>query len=265
MFNRVVVYPYKLGSASAKALAEALQTKIVKESGKYRHKPGHLVINWGNGRVPGWATPIAQASTLNKAQNINQASDKVRAFTHLVTTMANMLPDWTTNMATAKAWLASPKFPGKLNAVVCRTLTKANSGRGIVLATTPEAVVVAPLYTRYVPKAIEYRVHVSRRFGIFDAQQKKMKTGAEQEQGFDKYIRSYDKGWVFCREGLVLPESVKETAMLAVQHLGLDFGAVDIGYHPQCGTCLYEVNTAPGLEGQTLTNYANTFKRYLNG
>jgi len=54
---------------------------------------------------------------------------------------------------------------------------------------------------------------------------------------------------------------VVEQASLAIAALGLDFGAVDIIWnnHYQLATVL-EVNTAPGLEGQTITDYANYFR-----
>ena len=160
----------------------------------------------------------------------------------------------------AEHWLeAGPKWPGFKHAVLCRTLTRANSGRGIVIAEKPEELVPAPLYTRYVPKQDEYRIHIFRELGIIDVQQKRRDTDVSPEDR-DPYIRNHDAGWVFCRENVQPPQVVLHAAVDSIFALGLDFGAVDIGFHNNIGPCIYEVNTAPGLEGQTLVNYANAFK-----
>ena len=154
------------------------------------------------------------------------------------------------------------KFRGLVNAVLCRTLLRANSGRGIVVAKKPEELVDAPLYTRYTPKTKEFRVHTSAKFGIFDIQEKRKRK--ESEKSEVPYIRNHDQGWVFCRENVACPDDVKLEAEKAVQALSLDFGAVDIGYHPTYGAFVYEVNTAPGLEGQTCESYSAFFKRFLS-
>lgn len=263
MHTRPIVFPYTLGSHSARALAGELSTKRIRANGRYKFFPNHLIINWGNSGFPSWASQAAYNRMLNKPQNVKNASEKIKTFQLLSAAgMAAQLPEWTTSMETAKGWLAHPVYGQGKNAVVCRTLTRANSGRGIVLASSIAELVSAPLYTRYKPKEDEYRVHVTARFGVIDVQEKRKKTGAEKDET-KKYIRSHDNDWVFCREDVQCPESVKEAAEKALNALGLDFGAVDIGYHPKYGIAIYEVNTAPGLEGQTLVNYANTFRRYL--
>jgi hypothetical protein len=262
---RLIVYPYNLGSKSAKELAAAIGAIRVRKDGNYKHRAGDLVINWGNGAVPAWGTKVAIQSMLNKPQYVRCASEKVRTFESLqASDLAKYLPNWTTSQQTARGWFNGPNPYGSLKrAVVCRTLTRANSGRGIVLATDAGSVVPAPLYTRYKPKQSEFRIHVHTRFGIMDAQQKRRRTDAAQSELGD-YIRSYDNDWIFAREGIKVPSLVGEVAEMAVHRLGLDFGAVDIGFHDHYGVAIYEVNTAPGIEGQTLANYAQTFKRYLS-
>lgn len=260
--TKLLIYPYSLGSGSARSLSGELGAKRVRPAGTYRYQHGHLVINWGNSNMPNWGTLAAYAAMLNKPQNVVNASEKTKTFRLLDASMKNKLPEWTTSRATAEGWLAHPKYGSHLNAVVCRTLTRANSGRGIVLARNGSELVAAPLYTRYKPKKQEYRVHVNARFGIVDIQEKRKRTGAEPDEA-KKYIRSHDHDWVFCREGVNAPEAVKEAAEQALNALGLDFGAVDIGYHPDFGVAVYEVNTAPGIEGQTLNCYVDVFRRYL--
>jgi len=251
-----------MNSNSAKALAHSLKILRVRKSGQYRPRNEDIVINWGNSRLPSWITPtFMDTKILNKPQAIANASSKVRTFQILARAMPGDIPDFTTSADQARRWLnkAWPYSTAKL--VICRTLTRANSGRGIVLAAAPGEIVPAPLYTRYKPKHAEYRVHVSEQFGIVDIQQKRKKNVAVFSAS-DKYIRSHDHGWVFCRENLHVPDRILESAQLAVHHLGLDFGAVDIGYHTKYGVGIYEVNTAPGLEGHTLDSYTKLFRKY---
>lgn len=262
---RLVIFPYNLASKSARELAHAIECPRVRKSGNYHHRPGDLVINWGNSNPPAWGTKLAIMSMLNKPQYVRNAAEKVRTFELLsAAEMSQHLPDWTTNQQIARSWLQQPNPYGILkHAVVCRSLTRANSGRGITVATTPVELVPAPLYTRYKPKTTEYRVHVHSRWGVMDIQQKRKRNDIPETE-YDAHIRSWDNGWVFCRENLKVPKIVEEVAEMAISRLNLDFGAVDIGYHPTYGVGLYEVNTAPGIEGQTLKNYADTFKRYLS-
>ena len=262
MPTKLLVYPYALNSKSARVLSGELSTKRLKSNGSYIYRAGHLIINWGNSTVPNWASTQAYNHMLNKPQNVALASDKVATFQRLQQVMPNDIPQWTTSRQVAQGWLSSPIYGNKKNAVVCRTLTRANSGRGIVLASQANEVVAAPLYTRYKPKTTEFRIHVNSRFGIIDRQEKRKKNGVEPSE-LGKYIRSYDNDWVFCRDGITVPSSVEDAAERALAALGLEFGAVDIGYHPQLGVSVYEVNTAPGIEGQTLVNYTNAFRRYL--
>ena len=263
MYNRLILYPYKLESESATLLATTLKTKRVRSNGTYRYFNGHLIVNWGNSRLPIWATTAAMTNMLNKPQFVSIASDKIATFRQLQTVMPSVLPEWTTDINVAKGWLINPIYGKLINAVVCRELTRANSGRGIVLATTPEDVIPAPLYTRYKPKQIEFRIHVSSRFGFVDAQQKKRRNEVDDDK-FNQYIRSHHNGWVFCRENIKVPDEIIAISEQALHALNLDFGAVDIGWHEKYGLSLFEINTAPGIEGQTLTNYVEMFRRYLH-
>jgi glutathione synthase/RimK-type ligase-like ATP-grasp enzyme len=167
-------------------------------------------------------------------------------------------PDFTTDPAIAQMWLDDGC------SVVARTMLRANSGRGIVLVgeghsdTLPNA----PLYTKYIPKTSEYRVHV---FGdrVIDAQQKRRDTGVD-DADVNWQIRNCSNGFIFARSDVTLPECVRSGAVRAVSALGLDFGAVDIGYNEKRDKCrVYEVNTAPGLEGTTLESYFEAFSTTL--
>jgi glutathione synthase/RimK-type ligase-like ATP-grasp enzyme len=119
-----------------------------------------------------------------------------------------------------------------------------------------------PLYTLDTKAKHEYRIHVFNGM-IIDSQQKKKRNDHE---GGIRGIRNHANGWVYAREGVVFPIPVLEQSLRAVKALGLNFGAVDIGYNELENTAyVYEVNSAPGLTGTTLDFYTNAFKEYYNG
>ncbi len=77
-------------------------------------------------------------------------------------------------------------------------------------------------------------------------------------ENVDKYIRSHRRGWCFAFNHLAdkpLPVGVDQLGLDACAALGLDFGAVDIGWNIKDGATIFEVNTAPGIEETTLEMY----------
>jgi glutathione synthase/RimK-type ligase-like ATP-grasp enzyme len=54
-----------------------------------------------------------------------------------------------------------------------------------------------------------------------------------------------------------------EAAINACKALGLDFGAVDLIQDIKGNYYVLEINTAPGLEGATVANYAAAFTEAL--
>ena len=115
----------------------------------------------------------------------------------------------------------------------------------------------APLYTRYVPKQDEYRVHV---FGgrVIAVQRKARRNDVENPNW---RIRNHANGFVFAREGVVAPQQVIEQSIMAVAALGLDFGGVDVIFNRHRDTAyVLEINTACGLEGQTVNDYADAIR-----
>jgi hypothetical protein len=113
-------------------------------------------------------------------------------------------------------------------------------------------------YTRYYRKNREFRIHVMDG-QVFWRQEKLRIRGAEN---VDPYIRSHTKGWCFAFNHFhtnPVPPSCDAAAISAVRVLGLDFGAVDIGWHVDNGVVIFEVNTAPGIENTTLAKYVEAF------
>lgn len=157
-------------------------------------------------------------------------------------------PEWTTSKDTAKLWVAQ-----KGKQVMCRILVKASAGKGCVIAETQEELVDAPLYTSYIKKKYEYRVHVFDA-KVIDKQIKRQKSGYVGTR--DTRIRNVHNGYVFCREGFTEDSRLDELALKAVAALDQTYGAVDIIYNQkQDAYFVLEVNNQPGMQGTTLEKY----------
>lgn len=248
-----IIYPYNIGSKSARALAAALGTRCVRENGTYKKQENHVIINWGNPRLPRWSRNgvgfINDLSVMGRSQN------KLAAFESFQRNGVS-IPKWTTDRKTATKWITDGDI------VLCRTLLNSHSGRGITIATSARELVVAPLYVQYKKKKKEFRVHVFRQ-QVIDVQEKRLSNGAKEEEGYNQYIRSHRNGWIFARENITEPKELRSLAVLAVAALALDFGAVDIIYNDKEKKCyVLEVNSAPGLEGQTLISYVNAIRNF---
>lgn len=256
-----IIFPYKMGSQGAKALAAELDTKRVYAKGKYNPKENHLIINWGNSQGPvtwprqylnrgygAWINPVlATAMAGNKLTTLKRLAYKeVPAVT------------FTEEKEEAQKLLEQ----GDARRIYCRKTLTGHSGRGIIVANTPEEIVDAPLYTvgTYGHRT-EYRVHVFNH-NVIDIQQKKQKQDVET---VDFLVRNHSNGWIYAREGVELPEETQQIAVDAVTAMHLDFGAVDIIVmrdNPK-QVFVLEINTAPGLEGTTVLAYANAIRNIL--
>lgn len=244
------VYPYKQGSASAKALANALGGKVLKvENSKYKPKRGDFVINWGSGRVPNFGP----AQVINNPGAVSSASCKLASFKAFNEAQVQV-PRFTENKRDAERF----NFP-----VVCRTVLRGHSGAGIVIANNAAELVNAPLYTEYVKKKDEYRVHVLRDTAFF-IQRKARKLDNENPNW---QVRNLAGGFVFVeeQENQVPPEVLRQ-AKAAIAALGLDFGGVDVMWNDrEQKAYVLEVNTACGLEERTADRYRAQIVRTLEG
>lgn len=241
-----------MGSKSARVLARSLDILRIRRNGRYRNRRSDTIINWGVATCPDHI-PLT-ANWLNKPRNVEVASNKLLAL-RAMTEAGVRCPHFTTDLATAQGWVGEESIP----AVVVRHLLRGNSGNGIEIIEDGE-VPVAPLYTCYVKKRKEYRVHVFQG-EIIDYSCKMLREGSE---GNNFQVRSYANGWIFGRDGVDLPQDVKDQAVAAVEALGLDFGAVDVGWnaHRQEAN-VYEVNTSPGLSGTTILSYTTAFAQII--
>jgi len=256
------IYPYKMGSGSAGRLAEGLRERGIRGFKVYpdRHyapKTQHTIINWGNSTVPQWAPHMWEGvSVLNYPHQVSVASNKLTAFQIMQDTGVSV-PEFTTDPVQANAW-------GQEGAtIVARHKLQGHSGEGVeIIQDSVFDHHIAPLYVKYIKKQEEYRIHVFRG-EVIDIQQKKKRQEIPNEE-VNYQIRNHQNGWVYCRDGVHPPQSVLDNAIRAVDSLYLDFGAVDVIWnnHYQQAYVL-EVNTAPGLEGTTLTKYVNKFSEVL--
>lgn len=241
------LFPYKIGSVSAKRLARTLG--ILRVSPSYNARRKDVIINWGNSHPPHFKW---MDEDLNKPHAIALASNKLHTFSELICKGFNDLPKFTTELHDAEDWINNGYT------VYCRTILRGHSGNGIVIADRLDKLVRAPLYTVKTKHKHEYRVHVFRD-QILDVQQKKKRLESIGGSG----IRNHSNGWVYARAEIAPTEELLSSARRAVNLLGLDFGAVDIGHRLIDNKLfVFEVNTAPGIEGTTLDKYAKAIYNY---
>jgi len=142
--------------------------------------------------------------------------------------------------------------------IVARATLTGHSGQGITIHNRDEDVPIVPLYTMYVKKAYECRIHIFKG-RMIDAQIKRKVRNAEENNA---QIRNLHTGWVYCREDFTADQRSINLAIEVCRICHLDFGAVDLiynKYHDQF--YVLEVNTAPGLSGTTLNNYCQAIER----
>ena len=243
------IQPYRLASESSKELSRALGVLRTTDLQVRKHRDFGTIINWGN------PTRQFNGRYINNPEAVRVAGSKLE--TAIVLDNAGVSqPAFTTELGQARTWLLEG------GAVMERHLLRASQGRGLRHVDPDGVLQRAPLYTRYVRKADEFRVHVFDG-QVIDVQQKRKRRDVPNDD-VNYQIRNARYGWVFCRDGVQAPDSILNAAIAAVAALGLDFGAVDIGYNRQRSMpYVFEVNTAPGLEGTTLDSYVMAFNRKL--
>lgn len=256
MTSRVLLFPWKMGSGSAKALCSAIGIRRVYPDRNYRPKNGDVVINWGSSTKPEWWQRFVDrenTTIINHPDAVKRATNKITAF-KVMSEAGVRVPEFTENMQEAFDWVNGD------GPICCRTVINGHGANGLKIITDIDNIdqlPVAKLYTRYIKKRHEYRVHVFSG-NIIDVTQKKLRHDMDEVP--DYRIRNYSGGWVYARDGVEPPADVLSQAQQAVTSLGLDFGAVDIGWNEHYQQAVvYEVNSAPGLVGTTLYRYAKIF------
>lgn len=238
---KIRIVPYAKGSRSARQLAERLSELLGYKVWRGPPKEGRLNISWGF-KAKGWnKVPI---HWINDPWMVISATDKRQAFKAWTEAGVPCVP-WTTDKAVAQEWNQKAKVLGR---TACQ-----QAGSGIKVYEAGSVIGDHQLYTKYIPKKQEFRVHVFGGKAILVSEKRKKK-GVDS----DYTIRSNHKGWVFCYKDVNEPDGLRVLGVNAVGALGLDFGAVDIIYNAKLNK-LYalEVNSAPGLCTTSLEAYAN--------
>lgn len=238
---------YHNGSKSARLLANALDCWILrKTNSRYVDRPSKAVINWGQ-------TNKNHINTLNRSEHVSTVVDKLSFFRRYDKLFSH--PEWTTDYNVACNWAVGG------SKVVSRTLTNSHEGRGIHITDKHYEIVEAPLYTKYTPKKSEWRVHIVGS-SVALVQRKVLKNGTENPN-FE--VRNTANGFVFQRHNIDIPGDVPHQALLAIRASNLDFGAVDVIWNEHHSKAyVLEINTAPGIEGTTVIDYATALKGLIN-
>lgn len=258
-------------TAVAVGLEAIILTKKIKpKKGKYP-----FIINWGLSDIP-WLqeyasrwwihNPYNNLKVLNHPQHVAISISKTKTF-QLLRHAGIPIPAFTTSKQEASDWFNESSD----HIVFCRTLENSCQGKGIVIARSKEELVDAPLYTLRVPKKWEYRVHVVSDKAIHFQQKKRLSLEKLNERGIpmgDGLIRSYNAGYIFSTNlyhsiNGEVGQSLQSLAIQAVKALGLDFGAVDLMVTNSGNVRVLEVNTAPGIEGETVEKYISAFEELI--
>lgn len=259
---RYRVRAYNQGSRSARALADALGGRVLLNQGsRFVPRRDDVIINWGSVQplpVPR-ALGVRAVALYNPPEEVQRASNKLHFF--------NLMQEQGLGDIIPQFWTRREDIPNEAfdnnGIVVCRTELAGHSGAGIVLARNVRDLVRCSLYTQYVKKQEEYRIHVGQRGGqsiIISSQRKARRHGVEDAE-INWQIRNHHNGFVFVRHDINPPRAVLDSAQQALAATGLDFGAVDVIWNErQQRAYVLEINTAPGLEGQTVTDYATFFQ-----
>jgi glutathione synthase/RimK-type ligase-like ATP-grasp enzyme len=243
--RKIVIVPYRYSEGCVR-LAETIREMGI----PCRRHPksicrGDLVVNWGNSSPGNLPVNCRESILLNHPECVLHASNKLFAFMRLREGGVST-PRFAITPEEAKDW----------NRVVCRSRLRASGGAGIIIKGKGEELPEAPLYVEYIPKDGEYRAHVF--MGEVIAFQKKVRaTGGNA----DPLVRNHSAGWVYSRNVEAAPEirgMVCSQAIAAVSAINLSFGAADVIYSRKKNAAfVLEVNTAPGIEGSTVLDYAN--------
>lgn len=258
MTKNVRLYPWNPNSEGAKQLANEMNIKRLKHlKSVFKHGKDKTVINWG---ASSFADPlVCNSNIINKPTNVEAVSNKL-SFFELLKDKVDCIPDFTTDKNVALKWLEEKSV------VFARKVLKGSGGNGIVIMRPddPSSWVDAPLYTKYIKKKEEYRIHVMNG-EVFLVQRK----GLRKQEGVDPdkvnwAIRNLENGFVFVRNNVEPPKVVLSSAVSIFPHLGLDFYAADVVYNARDDLAyVLEVNTAPGLDGSTIKDYAEAFKKHF--
>lgn len=242
---RIRLLPYNLNSKGGRDLAEELDIlRIRPQNSSFVPRQGDLVFCWGNTNANHFP-----AKVYNRPEFVRDVTNKLNFFRKAASGEGFQTPPFTTNRREAAEWPIC----------VARTVLTGHEGAGIIITEHGEEPPRASLYTKYIKKRAEYRIHIA--FGrIIDMQRKIRRPDGEPT---DWRIRSWRNGFIFARNSGIPSETSQRAALAAMTHFELDYGAIDLVETRDGDTYILEINSAPGLEGGTLERYARAFRREI--
>jgi glutathione synthase/RimK-type ligase-like ATP-grasp enzyme len=265
--SRFYIYPYKRGSVGARSLATSLEGRLIRLQGSsFSKAPTRHVVNWGACHCPPGYHP------LNPSQLTRVTRDKLQTFKTLSSPVEGLtlprIPPWTESRQEASQWLSDGD-------VVVRHSLTGQGGSGIQIVDKGQTELpVAQLYTKYIKKDSEYRVHVfkSSLQGPYEVIHVQRKIRNPTKEPTDWRVRSHNNGFIFARNNAqgqpyieACPEDVRQQAILAVARSGLDFAGVDVLWNSHLSQAfIIELNSAPGLEGATVNYYRDAVLKYYS-
>lgn len=128
-------------------------------------------------------------------------------------------------------------------------------GRGMVVYNTKEEALEQTAKGYFEQAQVskrEFRVHVMDG-KVFCIDEKRPRDTSIRVEDRPE-IKNMDSGFKFRRPMKSYPPEVESESIKAVEALGLDFGAADVGLNDE-GVWIYEVNTAPSLRTKTRKLY----------
>lgn len=257
--HKLRILSYNPGSKSANALRDYWQQYSKKKifivtNEKYQDAHDKILYNWGSSSSP----------RLLRGKNLAGVPDNyVRHYANKISFFREFSDcgavNNTTDAAVAQGWLASGRT------VVARHSVTAHSGLGMqIIGPSGELYCAedvrnrswlqAKLLTEYFAKSHEYRVFVLDNRAVL-VRRKRKANDAEEAGGYSKYVRVHSTGWNFCAvDSADVPQIVVDTAVHAYRKVGTHgLVAFDVGYKQTTNeAALFEGNTAPGLEGETV-------------
>lgn len=251
--DKLWIFAYKMGSESAKALAEKLDVWIIKHEGStFTGKKGRFILNWGAGTGV-YNAKTGLAKLLNPPHLIDVAVNKRDFFDQMEGDNSPRIPHWTTSSKKAQAWLAMGYE------VVARKYVEGAKGEGIVLMKKPLDFIPCPLYTIKVGNVNEYRVYMWND-EVLDVRIKLCNKDKKPDPDNMKYGEQYE----FCELDDIneMPADCFTQAKLAARRLGLTTAGLDVVWDGRQAFVL-EANTAPYLGARTVAKYSKKLKELV--
>lgn len=181
----------------------------------------NLWVNWGDSpgiQAPGtWLNKVVSHNKFNELHKLSEAGVRV--------------PEHSRSRPTTSGdWLARLDNHHEANDLV------KNLQRG-------------DYYVKYIETVADWRCHV------FKGQSIRLGHKIPRTDNPHPKFRSWNAGWKLVYDGQDPPRGIRDAAKKACEALKYDFGAVDIGVGKDGKLWVWEVNAAPGLEGNTIATY----------